>query len=79
MRQESLLLIFTFRSYIRCINAFIFYIGIMYVLINCHHKNSAGIENITTSEDCKSTSVLYGMSHTWNSGQNNTMHSTKQV
>lgn len=42
-----------------------------------NHKNSAGIENITTSENYKSGSVLYGMSHSWNSGENNTMHPTQ--
>lgn len=45
MRQEVLLLIF--KSYFRCIMAYIFYIGIIQVLISCHYKNSADIENFT--------------------------------
>lgn len=58
MRQEVLLLMFSFKSYFRCIGAYIFYIGIIQVLISCHYKNSAGIENFPSSEDCKSRSVL---------------------
>lgn len=67
MRQEGLLLILI--NYLRCIRAYIFYIGIIQVLISCHY-----VLRISQVQKTASLEMYCVTSHSWNSGQNNTMH-----